>query len=543
MPVASTSTTTPNHTLKKFKNLDDTATSGCHLLDVNASFHDLILENRKDVEFSDLSAGIVSESIVEEVCNCDRDTCGSNASSLLHLSLSIGKGGKAATTCPTTEAASTEFKLKQELLNDVTNYFEEEDEDEQIKRKENLLQELLKIEKQLEMQKKQQHQVTKSPATGAKCSQDEMNNSNNYDHISMINKYLIKKCQYDLNRLYKIKLKQLQQKPIELSKCMLENKQPVSLKLDSSKQTAASCPTTVTKSAKKRLISSSSSSSSSSSTSMARSTVDQQPSLDFKQFIPKLISSDTFREDNQAQQSVAHLSTNLSSLSSSISNSLSEFKKLANTEAAVVCEATNQGSSKKPESTTALSSSIMNSALNTPVSLSDIQTTLFFKSSPQQQQSSSSSTTTTSTSSKKTIVSSGTLGQSPATATPPPPVPHFPPTSAQQPQPSVQQITSILNSKFNAIDQETAMKSLVVQKAVAAACAEKNNTSPGAHYVCPHGHDHRHQHHYHHHHHHANAIALKQGHSTTAGAKNNVSQKHFFALQEIPLQANSHLKP
>lgn len=44
-------------------------------------------------------------------------------------------------------------------------------------------------------------------------------------------------------------------------------------------------------------------------TSMARSTVDQQPSLDFKQFIPKLIGSDTFREDNQAQQSVAHLST------------------------------------------------------------------------------------------------------------------------------------------------------------------------------------------------------------------------------------------
>ena len=41
-------------------------------------------------------------------------------------------------------------------------------------------------------------------------------NNNNYDHISMINKYLIKKCQYDLNRLYKIKLKQLQQKPIEL---------------------------------------------------------------------------------------------------------------------------------------------------------------------------------------------------------------------------------------------------------------------------------------------------------------------------------------
>jgi len=60
----------------------------------------------------------------------------------------------------------------------------------------------------------------------------------------------------------------------------------------------------------------------------------------------------------------------------------------------------------------ALSSSIINSALNTPVPLSDIQTTLFFKSSPQQQQqqqSSSSSTTTTTTSSKKTILSAGNL--------------------------------------------------------------------------------------------------------------------------------------
>jgi len=33
---------------------------------------------------------------------------------------------------------------------------------------------------------------------------------------------------------------------------------------------------------------------------------------------------------------------------------LSEFKKLANTEAAVVCEATNQGNNKKPESTTGI---------------------------------------------------------------------------------------------------------------------------------------------------------------------------------------------
>jgi len=58
------------------------------------------------------------------------------------------------------------------------------------------------------------------------------------------------------------------------------------------------------------------------------------------------------------------------------------------------------------------------------VSLSDIQTTLFFKSSPQQQQqqqsSSSSKTTTTTTSSKKTILSAGNLGQKPATPSPVP---------------------------------------------------------------------------------------------------------------------------
>ncbi|RNA26208.1 ankyrin repeat domain-containing, partial [Brachionus plicatilis] len=58
--------------------------------------------------------------------------------------------------------------------------------------------ELLKIEKQLEVQRK---------------SKVKSHNSN-YDHMSMINKYLIKRCQCELNRLYKIKLKQLQEQKI-----------------------------------------------------------------------------------------------------------------------------------------------------------------------------------------------------------------------------------------------------------------------------------------------------------------------------------------
>ena len=80
--------------------------------------------------------------------------------------------------------------------------FGDEDEDEQIRRKESLLQELLKIERQLECQKS--------------CHEKAEETASNYDHISMINKYLIKKCQYDLNRLYKLKLRQLQKRPLEL---------------------------------------------------------------------------------------------------------------------------------------------------------------------------------------------------------------------------------------------------------------------------------------------------------------------------------------
>lgn len=230
---------TPNtnsHDIKKFKNIDDTGSLSCHFLDINSGFRDLLLENKKlvnlqnqEAELTDLGPGSLETSgvIVEEMCNCEKEHCqafptghGSNqrrgsSSSLLHLSLSIGKSA-----VPAKPPQTTEYKLKQELLNDVSNYFEEEDEDEQIKRKENLLQELLKIEKQLDLQKRQAvggHAKTGSP-THKTRAQEELNNSNNYDHISMINKYLIKKCQYDLNRLYKIKLKQLQQKPIEFGK-------------------------------------------------------------------------------------------------------------------------------------------------------------------------------------------------------------------------------------------------------------------------------------------------------------------------------------
>lgn len=211
------------NTLKKFKNIDEAGSVSCHFLDINSGFRDLLIDTKhaneqqcQEGEIYEQTGFDTSGIIVEELCNCEHEESTQrrgSSSSLLHLSLSYGKGK----TC-----AHTEYKLKQELLNDVNNYFEEEDEDEQIKRKENLLQELLKIEKQLDSQKNQGQKQT-SPMKANK--QDEINASNNYDHISMINKYLIKKCQYDLNRLYKIKLKQLQQKPIELEKSSNEKQQ------------------------------------------------------------------------------------------------------------------------------------------------------------------------------------------------------------------------------------------------------------------------------------------------------------------------------
>jgi ankyrin repeat protein len=278
--------------------------------------------------------------VVEELCSCERREINLNkycqqhdhqdpsiktnrnnngSSSLLHLSLSIGKKSEA-----------DDLKFKQNLLSSkleerYLDYFEEvHNEDEQIKRKENLLQELLKIEKQLDSQKNLNNlneiassispSITIKNSPSAQPSQpvdtktnnsnnNNNNNSNNYDHISMINKYLIKKCQYDLNRLYKIKLKQLQQKPIEI-------KPPTNFQIGGSNTAITATTTTTTttqssmkniKTAKKRLISSSSSSSSTSS--------------------PSVIKQQQQKETSNNSSTV---------ISASISNSLIEFKKLSN---------------------------------------------------------------------------------------------------------------------------------------------------------------------------------------------------------------------
>ncbi|CAF0726075.1 unnamed protein product [Brachionus calyciflorus] len=140
---------------------------------------------------------------IEEFCECkcqgkcteSSSTTSTDADKLLHLSLSIGNSKLEQEQQECSDGAASEYETEDEQE-------EPEDEDEQIKKKENLLQELLKIEKQLEVQRK-----TKQKAQNS-----------NYDHISMINKYLIKKCQYDLNKLYKIKLKQLQEQKINEAK-------------------------------------------------------------------------------------------------------------------------------------------------------------------------------------------------------------------------------------------------------------------------------------------------------------------------------------
>lgn len=159
----------------------------------------------------------------------------------------------------------------------------------------------------------------------------------------------------------------------------------------------------MTKSAKKRLISSSSSSSNSSGTSHTAALLHNQQlpkkdELDFqaiKEIMPKLISSD------QAPQ--PSLSNNVNTLSSSISNSLIEFKKLSNT----AQETAEKQHIVNEQSSILNTSGALNNSLNTPVSLSDIQTTLFFKSSPNQQ-----TTTTTTKSSPITTKTLPFLSQS-----------------------------------------------------------------------------------------------------------------------------------
>ena len=261
-----------------------------------------------------------NEPLVEEYCECSCDKAKAKASrsSLLHLSLSIGKAKTNDVGCE---------HVRQE--------YDEEEEDKQIKRKENLLQELLKIEKQLEVQKKQSLATNntnnrQSPKKEETSKATTASSASNYDHISMINKYLIKKCEYDLNRLYKTKLRALQQKPIEMKTNEVAS-QPV-------------------KSAKKRLISSSSSSPS----SLAKADEDG----------PK---------EEEKSESIK---------TSSITNTLMEFKKLS-------IDNIESGNSSS-FSTIINQSGLSQNSKSTSISLSDIQPTLFFKSAPTKSQPTSS---------------------------------------------------------------------------------------------------------------------------------------------------------
>ena len=362
-------------TLKKLKSVSShhhCTSLNCHLLDMNADFRELLRENHHEEAAGhndDLTCSCEQQQFnFDNFCSNLSSQPGSNHSSLLHLSLSIGKGKHNESVESSNRCIEFESKLKQELMCDEGKYFDEEDEDEQIKRKENLLHELVKIEKQLELQKK----------TAAFGSPASSNNSSNYDHISMINKYLIKKCQFDLNRLYKSKLKQLQQRPgtDEPPTVDKANKQAAQKsKTTFSNVAGATAANAVSKNAKKRFISSSSSSSSSSSFSSSKnsfSTVNHGLSppakpyqnLDFKQLIA-------------AQQDEAQAASNISMQTQSISNSLVEFKMFSNTNQEVVA---NKSSPLAASQTLIGGGGMARPDMPPlPVSLSDIQTTLYFK--------------------------------------------------------------------------------------------------------------------------------------------------------------------
>lgn len=200
----------------------------------------------------------------------------------------------------------------------------------------------------------------------------------------MINKYLIKKCQYDLNRLYKIKLKQLQQKPLELAAAAsgrsLQHQQ------GQSKVTAPGGVAAKGAGGKKRLISSSSSSSSSASCANNKAA--------HRQETPESVAVELKGNTAAGNGSIEGegLAPSLSgsfgsSLSlTSISNSLVEFKKLANSKQQEQESPAGAGKKSCEGSASTLSgTSGLGSALSPPVSLSDIQTTRFFKSSGQKQ--------------------------------------------------------------------------------------------------------------------------------------------------------------
>jgi hypothetical protein len=308
---------------KSVSRLDTTSDIGLENL-VNVLHHFAFGGEYQPNDAAKLDADTTNEPLVEEYCECSCDKAKAKASrsSLLHLSLSIGKA-------KANEAGGCEHAGKE---------YDEEEEDKQIKRKENLLQELLKIEKQLEVQKKQSlASATNSTSSRQSPKKEEASkattasSASNYDHISMINKYLIKKCEYDLNRLYKTKLRALQQKPIEMKANEVAS-QPV-------------------KSAKKRLISSSSSSSPSS-----------------------LVKAD---EDGPREEEKSE-----SIKTSSITNTLMEFKKLS-------IDNIESGNSSS-FSTIINQSGLSQNSKSTSISLSDIQPTLFFKSAPSKSQPTSS---------------------------------------------------------------------------------------------------------------------------------------------------------
>lgn len=181
---------------KSVTKLDTTSDLGVENL-VNVLHHfafgDIPTESKPKKKRNKDDISLVS---IEEFCECKcQGNCNDTSDDkLLHLSLSIGSSS--AKIDESTSQCEQIVECESEL--EDNEMMDDEDEDEQIKKKENLLQELLKIEKQLEIQRKSKLK----------------NQNSNYDHMSMINKYLIKRCQCELNRLYKIKLKQLQEQKI-----------------------------------------------------------------------------------------------------------------------------------------------------------------------------------------------------------------------------------------------------------------------------------------------------------------------------------------
>lgn len=142
-----------------------------------------------------------------------------NLVNMLHK-LAFGENSERVVTTTTVVSKKTS-SLKSNSNSNNKNQSKEE----QIKRKENLLKELQKIEKQLEDKAETQARInslaltsnsnqisasSSSSSTGATCTSCSATNTNkssslsemtNYQKICMINKYLITKCEDDLNKI------------------------------------------------------------------------------------------------------------------------------------------------------------------------------------------------------------------------------------------------------------------------------------------------------------------------------------------------------